>query len=186
MLLGRVTLLAGVARATLEHLDDIAADVGRPSYVEVDEAAVCALTAAITQEDSVALDRWIEVALADEAGARRVAAGARLGFAQAERAAKGGDLDLAISLLGESAELFRQSFLPFGETLARRRRIDLLLRRNGADDRDAAQAELAAVLPYWRKARATWYLGELERWAADRGLAFSREGFGADGIVASP
>jgi hypothetical protein len=185
-ILGRVTLLAGDARATLEYLDGIAAEVGRGLFLEVDEAAVCALTAAITQEDSVALDRWIQVAIADEAGARRVAGRARRAFAQAERAAKGGDLDLAISLLGESAESFQQSFLPFGETLARRRRIQLLLRRNDAGDRDAAQAELTAMLPYWRKAKATWYLGQLERWAADHGLAFSRGGLGADSIVASP
>jgi hypothetical protein len=187
-ILARVTLLAGDARATLEHLDGIAADVGRGLFPapESDEAAVCALAAAITQEDSVARDRWIELALADEAGARRVTARARRAFARAERAAKEGDLDLAISLLGESAELFQQSFLPFGETLSRRRRIELLLRRNGAADRDTAQAELAAILPYWGKAKAMWYLGQLERWAADHGLAFSRGGFGADGIVASP
>jgi hypothetical protein len=185
-ILGRVTLLAGDTRATLEDLDDIAADVGRRSYPEVDEAAVCALTAAITQEDSVALDRWITVALADEAAARRVSARARRAFAQGERAAKEGDLDHAISLLGESAESFRQSFLPFGETLARRRRIELLLRRNGAGDRDAAEAELAAILPYWGKAKATWYLGQLEHWAADHGLAFSRGDFREDSIVATP
>jgi hypothetical protein len=185
MLLGRVTLLAGDARATLEDLDAIAAGLGRPSYAEVDEAVVCALTAAITYEDGVALERWIEVALGDEGGARRVAGRARQAFARAERAGKEGDLDLAISLLGESAELFRQSFLPFGETLARRRRAELLLRRNGPGDRDAAQAELAAILPCWRKAKATWYLGQLERWAADHGLAFSRGDFGAASVVPS-
>ena len=185
-ILGRVTLLAGDARATLEHLDAIAMDIRRGLYPETDEAVVCALAAAIMQEDSAARDRWIGIALADEAAARRVAGRARRAFAQAERTASEGDLDLAISLLGESAESFGQSFLPFGETLARRRRIELLLRRNGAGDRDAAQAELAAILPYWRKAKATWYLGQLERWAAEHGLAFSREGVGADSIVASP
>src|SRR5207248_6222881 len=113
-----------------EDLDGIVAEIGRPSYPDVDEAAVCALTAAITQEDSVALARWIEVVLADEAGSRRVAGRARQAFAQAVRAARDGDLDLAISLLGESSESFRQSFLPFGETLARRQRTELLLRRN--------------------------------------------------------
>jgi DNA-binding CsgD family transcriptional regulator/GTPase SAR1 family protein len=176
-ILARVTLLSGDARATLEHLDGIAAAVGRGLFPapEIDEAAVSALAAAITQEDSVALDRWIEVALADEAGARRVTARARRAFAQAERAASKGDLDPSISLLGESAEFFRQVLLPFGETLARRRRIELLLRRNALGDRDAAQAELGAILPYWRKAKATWYLGQLERWAADLGLVFPVE-----------
>ncbi|MEK6227413.1 MAG: AAA family ATPase [Chloroflexota bacterium] len=176
-ILGRVTLLAGDARATLEYLDGIAADVGRGLFPapEIDEAAVCALAAAIAQEDSVALDRWLEVALADEAGARRVTVRASRAFAQAERDAKEGSLDPSITLLGESAEFFRQSLLQFGETLARRRRIELLLRRNALGDRDAAQAELGAILPYWRKAKATWYLGQLERWAADLGLVFPVE-----------
>jgi class 3 adenylate cyclase len=182
--LARVTLLSGDARATLEDLDGIAADLGRGLYPEVDEAAVCALTAAITQEDSVARDRWIKFALADHAGAPRVSTRARRAFAQADLAAMEGDLDLAMSLLGECAESFRQSFLPFGETLARRRRTELLLRRNGAGDRNAAQAELAAMLPYWIKAKATWYLGQLERWAADQGLAVSRRDVGADRTVA--
>src|SRR5206468_8274330 len=66
-ILARVTLLAGDARATLEDLDGIAVDLGRGLYPEVDEAAVCALAAAITQEDSVALDRWITFALAEQA-----------------------------------------------------------------------------------------------------------------------
>src|SRR5207245_10093522 len=106
-ILARVTLLAGDARATLEDLDGIAANLGRGLYPEVDEAAVCALAAAITQEDNVALDRWITFALADHAGARRVSTRARRAIAQAERAAQEGDLDRAISLLGESAEFFR-------------------------------------------------------------------------------
>jgi len=172
--LGRVTLLAGDPRATLDHLDGLAAGVGAGLFPapEIDEAPVFTIAAAIALEDSVARDRWIEVALADEAGARRVTARARRAFAQAERALNDGHLDPAISLLAESAELLRQSFLPFGETLARRRRIELLLRRSGVGDRDAAQAELAAILPYWRKAKAAWYLGQLERWATDLGLVF--------------
>jgi DNA-binding CsgD family transcriptional regulator len=171
-ILGRVTLLAGDARATLEYLDGIAADVERGLFPapEIDEAGVCALAAAITQKDSVALDRWLELILANEAGARRVTARASRAFAQAERDVKEGSLDLAIALLGESAELFRQSLLSFGETLSRRRRTELLLRRNGPGDREAAQAELAAILPYWRKAKAAWYLGQLERWANDHSL----------------
>lgn len=171
-LLARVTLLAGDARATLEHLDRIAADVKTGLFPsdEVDEAVVCALAAATIQEDSSALDRWIEVALADEADARRVSARAMRAFAQAERAAKDGNLNASISLVGETAEFFQQSLLPFGETLARRRHIELRLRRNGVGDREAAQAELAAILPYWRKAKATWYLGQVELWATDRGL----------------
>ena len=164
--LGTAAHLAGMVMATMlmgVRIRSVSVGVG---------FTLATLTAAITEKDGVALDRWLEVALADEAGPRRVTTRARRAFAQAERAAKEGDLDLAISLLGESAESFRQSFLPFGETLARRRRSELLVRRNGTGDRDAAQAELAAMLPYWGKAKATWYLGQLRLWSGELGLDF--------------
>jgi DNA-binding CsgD family transcriptional regulator len=174
--LSDVTLLAGDARATLEQLDGIAVDIGRGRFPapEIDGSAVCALAAAIALEDSVARERWIAVALADEAGAGRLSARGGRAFANAERAAKDGDLDRAISLLGQSAELFGRSWV-LAETLTRRRRIELLLRRSSAGDREAAQAELTAILPYWRKAKATWYLGQLERWAVDQGMTFPVE-----------
>ncbi|MEK6227412.1 MAG: AAA family ATPase [Chloroflexota bacterium] len=182
-LLGRTEFLAGNARATLQNLEAIAGDVWPISEPEVDEAGVCALLAATTLEDTTALGRWIEFALTDEAGLLRVSGRAKRAFAQAERAANERDLESAVRVLSESAELFKLSAMPFGETLARRRRVELLVRRNAAGDRDAAQAELTAILPYWRKAKATWYLGQLERWATDRGLDFPVE---APAATASP
>jgi DNA-binding CsgD family transcriptional regulator len=176
-LLAQITLLAGEARATLEFVDEIAEDVRRGLFSgeQVDMVAVCAIAATIAEKDDIALERWIAVALADEEGARRVSARATRAFAQAERVAKQGHLDDAISLFGQSAESFAHSLLLFGETLARRRRSELLLRRNGVGDREAAQAELAAIVPYWRKAKAAWYLGQLERWATGHGLIFPME-----------
>jgi class 3 adenylate cyclase len=32
------------------------------------------------------------------------------------------------------------------------------------------ETELEGVLPYWGKAKATWYLGQLRAWAAERGI----------------
>jgi DNA-binding CsgD family transcriptional regulator len=174
-LLARTALLAGDARATLEHVDGLATEIGRNPWPEVDEAAVYALIAATAQDDSQARSRWIELALAEDAGPRRSTASARRAFAQGERAVSEGNVGAAMNLLTESAELFEQALRPFAETLARRRRAELLFRRNAAGDREAAQAELAAILPYWRKAKATWYLGQLERWAADLGLSFPVE-----------
>jgi DNA-binding CsgD family transcriptional regulator len=174
-LLARAALLAGDARATLEHVDGLATEVGRNPWPEVDEAAVYALIAATAQEDTEARSRWIELALAEDAGPRRSTASARRAFAQGERAVSEGNVGAAINLLSESAELFEQALRPFAETLARRRRAELLFRRNAAGDREAAQAELAAILPYWRKAKATWYLGQLECWARDLGLTFPVE-----------
>ena len=39
-----------------------------------------------------------------------------------------------------------------------------------AHDPARAERQLAHVMGYWRKAKATWYLAELARWARDRGL----------------
>ncbi|MGH2492826.1 MAG: ATP-binding protein, partial [Candidatus Limnocylindria bacterium] len=82
-ILARTTLLAGDARATLEHLAAIAADVWRSPFPEVDEAAVCGLVAATILEDSSALAHCIEIALADQASPRTVSARARRAFARA-------------------------------------------------------------------------------------------------------
>jgi class 3 adenylate cyclase/tetratricopeptide (TPR) repeat protein len=38
-------------------------------------------------------------------------------------------------------------------------------------DLAAAQAEVDALLPFWRKAKATWYLGRLAEWARGLGLS---------------
>lgn len=171
----RTTLLAGDARATLEVLEGTEPDVGGSPWPETDEAVVCAVVAAGALEDKEARNHWIDVALGEEPGGRRISARARRAFARAERAASAGDPDAAIPLLAESAELFERSFVRFGETLARRRRAEHLVRRNAAGDREAAQEELAAILPFWRKAKATWYLGQLQRWATELGLDFPEE-----------
>ncbi len=61
----------------------------------------------------------------------------------------------------------------FATQWVRVRRAELLLVRGAAGDRKAAQAELNAVVPYRRKAKATWYLGKLKAWAAECGLRFT-------------
>jgi DNA-binding CsgD family transcriptional regulator len=182
-IMARTALMGGDARATLDVLDGIKADVGGFPWPDIDEAAVCAIQAATAIEDDETRNRWIDVALAEDPGGRRLSARARRVFARAERAASAGDLDAPIRFLEESAALFNQSVAPFAETLARRRRAELLLERDASGDREAAQEELAVILPYWRRAKATWYVGQLERWAADHGLVFPME---APAEVASP
>ena len=169
-LLARATLLAGEFRAVLDDLDRVGPDLLRSQYVETDEAIVCAIRAAIELGDGEALRRWIEIACAGEAAPRRIAARARRAFAEAEAAT--GERDRAVELFGQSADLFERSLVPLSATLARRRRAELLLKRNAAGDRDAAQVELNTLLPYWRTAKAVWYLGQLEHWATDVGLTF--------------
>ncbi len=82
-----------------------------------------------------------------------------------------GDLDTAINLLKEGVEAFSEGFIFVLPVLMLRLRLaELLLQRGALGDREAAQAELDAVVAYWRKAKATWYLGKLKEWASEHGL----------------
>jgi DNA-binding CsgD family transcriptional regulator len=100
---------------------------------------------------------------------------ARRAFASAERAGDDGDLDRAIAIHDENAALFERASQPFALTQMQLRRAEILVRRGGPGDAEAATAMFAAVVPYWRKAGATWYLARLREWAATQGLAFPRE-----------
>jgi DNA-binding CsgD family transcriptional regulator len=61
----------------------------------------------------------------------------------------------------------------FPATLADLRLIESLLRRDEAGDHAQAAQVLDALVVFWRKGKATWYLGQLERWAGERGLQFN-------------
>jgi non-specific serine/threonine protein kinase len=39
-------------------------------------------------------------------------------------------------------------------------------------DTASAQKELDLVLPFWQRAKATWFLGQLADWARENGLVF--------------
>ena len=164
-----VLLLAGDLRGTLEHAEVVAKlladDYWHPG---VSAAAMSAITAARLLADEVALTRWIELSLTQGShpGARYQQS--RRAFAKAELAARDGDRESALAMLSQCVELLVDA-LPVQGSFARLRRAELLL-ENG--DREGASAELAAALTYWRKAKATWYLGQLRAWPAERGLAF--------------
>src|SRR5207253_7385406 len=102
--------------------DGVATFFSRSFYPETDEAVAWPIQASMELESDAARSRWIEIALAGDTSPRRIAARARRAFAQAERAASSEDLDTSIKLLGESAALFNDSFLPMAETVTRRRR----------------------------------------------------------------
>ncbi len=161
-------LLAGDAERALRYAEGVAPFLAKGYWnPPVDIGAVCALVAARRRGDEEALARWIERSGAP--GVRSNPAEARRAFARAERSVGAGDLDAALAELERSGRLLSE--LPwsvFMSTFPRLRRAELLLR----GDREGAAAELAAALPYWRKAKATWYLGRLGEWARERGLAF--------------
>jgi DNA-binding CsgD family transcriptional regulator len=151
-------------------MDDLVRHPGPAS----DSAIVVGLVAARSLREDTAIARWIEIGRTARGGAPPMVA-ARRSFAEAEQAASNGDVDVAIEQMTRSVDLLTQYAGPFPSVLfARARLIELLLVRDKAGDRESAQAELSGLLPFWRKAKATWYLGQLERWATKLGLEFPR------------
>ncbi len=170
-----IMLLVGDLQATLAHAE-VAADLAARDFQHpaVDLAVLAAISAARALQNEAATERWIELAIPrEETKLASHPHRARAAFARAERSAGKGDLDSAITALDESAMHFSEAPLTyFAAHWVRLRRAELFLERGKPGDREAAQAELDAVLPYWRKAKATWYLGKLKEWAAERRLRF--------------
>ncbi len=169
-----IMLLAGDLQAALAHAEVASDLVARDNHPSVDLAVVAAISAARALQDEAATERWIELAIPrKETKLASHPQRARAAFARAERSAGNGDLDSAITALDESAMHFSEVPLTyFAAHWVRLRRAELLLERGAPSDREAAQAELDAAVSYWRKAKATWYLGKLQEWAAERGLRF--------------
>ncbi len=92
-------------------------------------------------------------------------------FVEAERLADGRDA-AAIDRFARAAEAFADAGLLPLATLVRRRGAEVALALDPARGRETAASQLAAAMPFLRKAKATWYLGRLREWAAERGIAF--------------
>jgi class 3 adenylate cyclase len=88
-------------------------------------------------------------------------------LASAIAADRGRDRGRALSDYGRCADLAERWTDWLIATEVRLRRARLLA---AAGDLVAARAELDRFLPYWRKAKATWYLGEIEKKARAMGI----------------
>jgi DNA-binding CsgD family transcriptional regulator len=174
--------LAGDARATLEQAA-VFADLTSPPHGQSHPAlwappghlgpvAMYALLAAERLGDAPAVERWTALMSRDASAREPHALSAVRLFARARRADREGKLESALTLLADVEPLLVEDELPFALTVTRLERADLLLRRGAAGDRKAAADELAALVPYWQRAKAEWYLAELRRWAARRKLPF--------------
>jgi DNA-binding CsgD family transcriptional regulator len=174
--------LAGDARATLDQATafaDVVSTLEGQHYARLwavhghlGPVAIYALLAAERLKDPAAVERWTAL-MCREASAREPhSLGAARLFARARRADREGKLESALSLLAEVEPLLVEAELPFALAVTRLERADLLLRRGASADRAAATEEFAAVVPYWERANARWYLAELRHWAARRKLPF--------------
>jgi len=148
-----IMLLAGDPRATLDQAKFAADLIARNTPYDVDVAALCAILASETLQDETTTERWID--LATIRGEQSVASHLQLwrdSFARAERSARQHDLQAALVLLEDSARHFSEEPTTwFAAEWIRLRSADLFLERNAPGDREAAQALVDAVYPYWRK-----------------------------------
>lgn len=170
------TLLVGDHRAALEYADrtnemtnEIVKQLGTGGGGQV---TIGAMVAARALGDQAAVERWIARGLMPPEGPATAQSRAWQAFARGEQCAQRGELDTAVTSLQESV---RASSDGPGllATWPRLRLSELLLERNAPGDHEAAQAEVDAIVPYWRKAKATWYLGQLTHWATKRGLSIA-------------
>ena len=102
-------------------------------------------------------------------------------LARASIAEHRGDIADAITAYGEALEACDReryctsgAMVPYLASLTRLRVAELQLRKP-APNKAEAQADLEAILPYWRRAKATWYLAQLRDWALANGLSFLEE-----------
>jgi len=100
-------------------------------------------------------------------------------LATASIAERRGATDDAIKAYGEALkacdrERYLGAMVPYLTSLTRLRIAELQLSGAGANYADA-QLQLEAVVPFWRRAKATWYLGQLREWAHSIGLTFPEQ-----------
>lgn len=166
-------LLADDPGAAIEHAELAVKPLTEGSWIwNVDIAVILGVEAARRLGDAAALDRWIALAMhgvpasieSRERQARRAYGGALL----AERT---DDVNGALALAGLSVEMLAEGQWPFVWTIACLHRAELLLRRRHAEDEAAARADLEAVIAFWRRGGATWFLGRLAAWARAHDLS---------------
>jgi DNA-binding CsgD family transcriptional regulator len=165
-----VFLLAGEPAQALGAANGVADLLPQARQWTAEGLTACATYAAAQVGNREEWARWLNVALdlQDPRGRRAARA-----FALGERGAASGDLGEAAQQFAAAAEGFRGALVTLPATLAEMRLIESLLHRDHVGDREHASRVLETLVAYWRKGKATWYLGELERWAAERGLQFA-------------
>jgi len=160
-------LLVENPRAAIEHAELAVKPLTGGSWMwNLDVAVVLGVEAARKLEDVSTLDRWIALAMHGvpaliETRERQ----ARRAYGSALLAERTGDLDSAVELAGQSVEMLTDSQWPFVWTIACLHRAELLLKRRHAQDEAAARADLQAVVAFWRRGEARWFLGRLAAWA---------------------
>ena len=164
----KLKLLGGDLQGVLAEADALGDDIEpqRPRAHYSTELVVAAVHAAHVLGDATAVERWSARAEAWASSGRLGEIAAR--YAAAEASADRGDDRHAAELFGLTADELHEQLSPVLETTTRLRRVEMLMRFDTA----AANAEFTRVVAFWRSGKATWYVGQLERWAATHQTQF--------------
>ena len=133
--------------------------------VPVTQTGMVAAHAAKLLGDQATEERWTGV-LSRIEGTRTQQSGAL--FAKAMIARRAGERDEAMTLLRRGLAVLDDRPLLFGRHVFWHELIELLVE---AEQLDGAAEAFRAMTEFWRRAKATWYLGRLESWAHDLGIA---------------
>jgi len=129
-------------------------------------ASIAAMLAADELGDDLARDAFLHEA-GTTVGPKTQLSPIRTLFAEGMSAELAADPRTALDRYAQAAAVAEEWHLEPTHTFLRLRRARLLA---ASGDPAAARDELERVLPYWRKAKATWYLGELEKKARAMGI----------------
>lgn len=110
-------------------------------------------------------------------------------LARASVAERNGESNNAITAYREALhacdrEPYSGASVEYLSTLTRLRVAELQL-RSSVPDKAGAQADLEALLPFWRRASARWYLAQLRDWAVSNGLTLRDESARDDHVASS-
>ena len=158
--------LVGDPGGALERVAPLRESFEAISEWDLHPAGIIALRSAVLVRDAEAERDWRRwLSSARSAGLHRQM---REALIRGYDALTRGDVDTALRGLDEVAQL--GEIVPLGFLSASAVRpwaAELHLRRA---NQAGAQAEIDALLPFWRKVRATWYIGRIAEWARERGL----------------
>jgi tetratricopeptide (TPR) repeat protein len=138
----------------------------RNDFGPVLQNAMVGTRAATLIGDQETVDRWIEDLIGSEHATVRLAAAAM--FAKALVARRAGNSDEAVELLTRSVTALEETPAPFGKLVIRQELTEVLAEAGHLDE---AAAVFGQLTEYWRRAKATWFLGRLEAWARGVGVA---------------
>ena len=166
-LIARPYLLAGRYDEAL-----VAAEGGRDGLATVRygllaRLAAQLLAAALDRGDAATIDRWSRTVLESRDAVWAMAASRA--YARAVLARQAGDAAGATALYEEAATLAEGQRGLWRSTLTHSL-LGLAEIHVGAGRANEAAEAFERAVAKWRPARATWYLGWLERWAAERGI----------------